>query len=507
MVSRLRLGDVWVHHSCALSAEQLKPWAVIQKDGTVLCGHCTCQAGLGEVCSHVTAMLYALEAAVRHVQDKSCTDGPRQWGQQGSVETGKSLFAPGTEIDFTSPARKRTGQPAQGETVEKKKRTAPPITAEQTKLFYETLKNTGLKPALLSVLPGYCQDYIPKQVALGLPKPLPELLYKPEHSKLSHNDLMAECEKAFSSLTVTEEQAEHIERETRLQAKAKLWFSMREGRITASMFKDSVRTNPASPAKNLIRQICYPQAKKFATEATQWGCDNEERARQCYVELQRKMHTDFKVEQSGLQINPAYPFLGASPDGLVSCACCGDGLLEIKCPFSGKDVGLQVAAENRDFCLELSNGIFKLRRDHRYYYQVQAQLFVTDKAHCDFVVWCTKGGNQELFIERIAADHQFFSHALAAATTFYKQGILPELLAKAFTSPQVLAPPQPTATQAEPAWCYCKATVQTTDMLRCHYEQCQIKLFHLKCLGLKNVPRRKWLCHNCRVLAPVGKTA
>ncbi|KAM4537015.1 uncharacterized protein PAE49_021422 [Odontesthes bonariensis] len=316
---------------------------------------------------------------------------------------------------------------------------------------------------------------------------------------------MAECEKAFSALTITEEQAEHIERETRLQAKAKLWFSMREGRIIASMFKDSVRTNPASPAKSLIRQICYPETKKIATEATRWGCDNEEQARQCYVELQSKIHTDLKVEQSGLQINPAFPFLGASPDGLVSCACCGDGLLEIKCPFSGKDVGLQAAAENRGFCLQLSNGAYNLQRDHGYYYQVQAQLFVTGKQHCDFVVWCTKEGNQELFIERIAADHQFFSSALAAATTFFKQGILPELLAKAFTSPQILPPPQPIASQA--TWCYCKATVQTIGMITCHSEQCQIKLFHLKCLGLKNIPKRKWLCHNCRVLASVGKTA
>ena len=33
----------------------------------------------------------------------------------------------------------------------------------------------------------------------------------------------------------------------------------------------------------------------------------------------------------------AYPFLGASPDGLVCCSCCGKGLLEIKCPYSIRD--------------------------------------------------------------------------------------------------------------------------------------------------------------------------
>lgn len=141
-----------------------------------------------------------------HIREKSCTYGPRGWGQQGSVATGKALFAPGAEIDFTNPAKKRTGQPSQAEKVAKRKYTVPPVTAELTKLFYETLKNTGLKPALLSVLPGYCKDYIPKQVGLSLPKPLTELFYKAEHRKLSHPDLMAECEKAFSSLTVTQEQ-------------------------------------------------------------------------------------------------------------------------------------------------------------------------------------------------------------------------------------------------------------------------------------------------------------
>ena len=33
----------------------------------------------------------------------------------------------------------------------------------------------------------------------------------------------------------------------------------------------------------------------------------------------------------------SYPFLGASPDGLVLCECCGTGALELKCPYSPRD--------------------------------------------------------------------------------------------------------------------------------------------------------------------------
>ena len=41
-------------------------------------------------------------------------------------------------------------------------------------------------------------------------------------------------------------------------------------------------------------------------------------------------HHNFKVEESGLFISTEYPFVGASPDGLVTCACCSDGVCEIK---------------------------------------------------------------------------------------------------------------------------------------------------------------------------------
>ena len=49
-------------------------------------------------------------------------------------------------------------------------------------------------------------------------------------------------------------------------------------------------------------------------------------------------HIDFEITKSGLIIDPIYPFMGASPDGLVSCTCCGHGVLEVKCPFSCKDI-------------------------------------------------------------------------------------------------------------------------------------------------------------------------
>ena len=46
-----------------------------------------------------------------------------------------------------------------------------------------------------------------------------------------------------------------------------------------------------------------------------------------------KVHTNVQWHDSGVLINPTFPYLGASPDGRVTCECCEDKLIEIKCPY------------------------------------------------------------------------------------------------------------------------------------------------------------------------------
>ena len=51
-----------VKHSQRLSVAPLKVWLAIKENGEVVCAHCNCMAGLGEVCSHVAAVLFTAEA-------------------------------------------------------------------------------------------------------------------------------------------------------------------------------------------------------------------------------------------------------------------------------------------------------------------------------------------------------------------------------------------------------------------------------------------------------------
>ena len=105
------------------------------------------------------------------------------------------------------------------------------------------------------------------------------------------------------------------------------------------------------------------------------------------------------------------PYLGASPDGIINCNCCGKGVLEVKCPFCIKE-GLPGDPDETDFCMTKQNGKWILKRNHAYYH---LQLEVCKLSFCDFVVWTEK----DLVVERITADNQFFSNVIDSVQHFF----------------------------------------------------------------------------------------
>ena len=58
-------------------------WIKTTKDGEVNCAHCDCMAELDEVCSHVGAILFYVEAVRRN---KSYMDVPCSWSMPSSVD-------------------------------------------------------------------------------------------------------------------------------------------------------------------------------------------------------------------------------------------------------------------------------------------------------------------------------------------------------------------------------------------------------------------------------------
>ena len=55
-------------------------WIIFQKSGKIRSCHCTCVAGKSQVCNHVAAALYRIEAAVRNgLTNPACTSKPNTW--------------------------------------------------------------------------------------------------------------------------------------------------------------------------------------------------------------------------------------------------------------------------------------------------------------------------------------------------------------------------------------------------------------------------------------------
>lgn len=142
-------------------------------------------------------------------------------------------------------------------------------------------------------------------------------------------------------------------------------------------------------------------------------------------------HQHLKVISSGLMINRDNPLLRASPDALVSCHCCGKGLLEIKCPYSDTFktmTGEEIAREGKYHLKIGGGGKIQLKSTSQWYTQIQTQLAVSRYSWWDFVVFTEK--EPHLTIERIKYDQLHFETEYQRALNFYSRFVLPKLLSK-----------------------------------------------------------------------------
>ena len=209
-----------VRHSQSVTAPQLHCWIVATNSGQILCSHCTCMAGLGEACSHVSALLFSAETHNRLQRDTSaCTSQLCAWLPPSTKNV---PFAPISDIDFTSPITKRkrimTGFASKNRQT---KVSVPPPSQAEISNFFSNLAKTG-KPALLSTDPEYSDAYVLDYDLLSSPL---STCFTEENMSLSFDDLLSKCGEIFNCIPVTESQAKRIECMTRDQAHSKLWFS------------------------------------------------------------------------------------------------------------------------------------------------------------------------------------------------------------------------------------------------------------------------------------------
>ncbi|CAL9684760.1 unnamed protein product [Knipowitschia caucasica] len=220
----------------------------------------------------------------------------------------------------------------------------------------------------------------------------------------------------LSSLAVSPQQKEAIERATVGQTKNALWMAYRRKRITASNFGlvlAAVKRNSYPPS--LFKTLLGHYNLKQGAHACDWGIVHEQKAKEEYMK-----RTGVTFQESGVFLSDS-GLLGGSPDGLVSDDC----IIEVKCPYAARKKTIIQAAEAKDFYLKLDEvtGLLKMKQTHNYWHQIQGNLYLTGAGTCHLVVW-TPLDLVILFIQKDPA----WANNITVLETFYKNFFLPHIL-------------------------------------------------------------------------------
>lgn len=188
------------------------------------------------------------------------------------------------------------------------------------------------------------------------------------------------------------------------------WFAARLGIATASRYKDIMARTPA-PRNNYMAELVAERLtgereESYKSSDMQWGNDYEAVARLTY----KLNNPDKKVRDCGIFLHDKIE-CGASPDGLVD----DDGTIEIKCPKTATHIQT------------LKSG----KLPTQYFWQVQGQLWVTERKWCDFISYdprlpenasyiCIRVERDEEAIARLAESVEGFMEQVASDTELLK---------------------------------------------------------------------------------------
>lgn len=507
----------------------MKAWICAKRDGEMVAAHCLCIAGNGEACSHIAALMFYIECGMRIRAEQSCTDRENSWLP---AHIKKLRVRPVAEMDFASAAMKKRRLDDLGPSCSPQvplrvpapaRAPAPPVSKQEKDEFLGKLISSGLRPAAASTNSKFSELYI-SAIRACTGGDL-RLLYDRKTVQMSPPVLADHCAKIFARLEISEQACQAIEKRTRKQALSVNWFAYRAGRITASTLYDGCHTSLSTPSLSLVKRICAPQSINVSAPPVRYGREHEGDALDKYKNVAGDVHYNVHFKEAGLFVSKENVFLAATPDMLVECDCCGAGVVEVKCPWNARDGHLTDLLADQNSCVIANEGSLELKVTHRYFYQVQAQMYVCGLKYADFVLW----NEREINIERINQDCSFILPLVDTARTFFQNILLPELVARRLTeNPEntviskqagaqvaggpstangeaeaskqlfgVDSPVQAAARETSDTFCVCKGP-EEGKMIACDGATCKIKWFHFTCIGLKRAPKkRQWFCQFC----------
>ena len=379
---------------------------------------------LGSTCNHIAALLfkvdYAWQQGLTSGHKVACTSKENEWISPILKDSAPVQAA---DMVFEKPhyaSKKRSVR--QSHAARKlfsvartlKDNDSPSLDSLTAALYISNPSAVAFKYSLPDITPTYapfsdvnvaCEEVCETSVAVPLPLHILARSFK-------------DCQDMCTGMpTYSDAEVRAIEEVTKDQSTSSIWIEQRKGRITASIAHrtwkktTSLIRNPENADASSLLKIIMGQGPSPDLPALKYGRQTEPLAVEVYHHQQKQHHSKFQISTCGLFVHPQQIYLAATPDRLVSCDCCGEGLLEVKCPISmvGKNA-------SEVTYLKACNGSLRLNRNHEYYTQVQFQMGITGRKWCDFFIF-TKTDN---FIERIAYDEAFCQEVFTTCQIFFR---------------------------------------------------------------------------------------
>lgn len=393
---------------------------IIHANSEIQKAFCPCPAGNDGRCNHLAASLFAMEDIFNKTVNMKetdtdqlpCTSKPCTWNVPKKRKQEPSTIQ---GVNFQKHVYGKESKAPRAPT--------PPVAVSQSvndfESIFEKIKNTETKTGKKIGLSYIIPHTLPEKELLPPSEPecinrTPakwEVVSPVKDAPLSMSDIEQKALRAKKRLFDSVNDIEEIVEKTKGQHETRMWFDVRQPRITASKSKRCLLRPTTSPTK-AVSEVLYP--KQVQTNAMKDGIESESSIIQTF-----EHETGNKVLKSGFFISDTHPFLGASPDGLVD----EDKIVEVK------KIVLKEGESLEDGMCRL--GIYKrfeqqlvLNNNHKYYYQIQQQLFCAKRSICYFIVSSARGTHRDT----VQFDSAFWENILPRLESFYFDHVFPELV-------------------------------------------------------------------------------
>ena len=396
-------------------------------------------------CRHIGAALIELEDTLRQNEVVTCTGEKCVWKRRKRTHNEASNLE---DMTFTKP-----------EIGKKKKKAVKPSTRNYdprpkaavnnenlVEQFRELLINKVPSVVGLHLLPDpglneateAIEEITEQNIATDPPLPSdnPSIKEQPFHLGCispfrnhppSVDEIKQKAQGIKRKLNFTEDEINFIEKKTKLQSQESDWFLYRKGRVTASKCKRVASLKPTTSPSKTMKELLVNNSHQ--STAMLQELQNEDSIAEAFI---NKLDSEGKkgvfITKCGFFISKTHGFLGASPDGVITDEEeSTPGVVEFKYIQVKPGETLTDVLLRQHICLKVQHNntvIIQLNKNHKYYFQLYQQMFVTEYHWGVLIAQGTDGG---LFYEKVKFTEEFWSPILKNIELFFDTFLVYEL--------------------------------------------------------------------------------